>query len=75
MEITVTSLNSMNNKVGGSSVSLEIPLSFLQEQNGHMSLRYFPWLKKKKILHGNYHIPVSRAALGGCLSNSEWDLS
>jgi len=28
----------------------------------------------KKILHGNYHIPVSRAALGGCLSNSEWDL-
>lgn len=28
-------------------MSLKIPLNFLQMQNGYMSLRYFPWLKKK----------------------------
>ena len=65
MEITVTSLNSMNNKVGGSSVSLEIPLSFLQEQNGHMSLRYFPWLKKKKNPAWKLSHPCFKGCFGG----------
>lgn len=64
MAITVTSLNSINNKVGGSSVSLEIPLSFLQEQNGHMSLRYFPWLKKNNAAWKLSH-PCFKGCFGG----------
>ena len=46
--LLVASLNSVDNKLGGYSMSLQMPLSFLQVQNGRMSLRSFPWLK---ILH------------------------
>lgn len=72
MGITVTSLNSMNNKVEVSSRSLEIPLSFVQKQNGHISLRYFPclWDTTWKRSHSCF-----RDCFWGCLPNSEWDLT
>ena len=54
----------MNNKLGGSSTSLEIPLSLLQVKNGHMSLRYLPGLKILIATIPSHHYSLSNATSG-----------